>query len=123
MKDVVEIAKWAFDILLNVGFLTRGAITSGPLYHADNIIYGPGHVEAVNYEKEVKGPFILCSPSVIDLLEKSNCKKEKTLIVGIEQRVVNVAVGSILHHNDQMRVIRETIESMTANAEIQPIYC
>lgn len=115
---VVDIVKWACDFLLNVGYLTRGAITSGLLHHADDIIFGPALVEAVNLEeKEVKGPFILCSPSVIDLLEKKKCEKEKTLIVCIEQRVVNVAFGSILHHNEQMRFIRKTIESMIADKE------
>jgi hypothetical protein len=117
VKAVVEIVKWGCDLLLNIGFLTRGAITSGLLHHADDIIFGPALVEAVNYEKQVKGPFILCSSSVIDLLEKNNCKKEKTLIVGIEQRVVNVAVGAMPHHKDQMMVIRKKIEAMIADKE------
>lgn len=52
-------------ILLEEGFLTRGGIAIGPLYHEENVILGPALIEAVKLEKEASFPRILCSDSMI----------------------------------------------------------
>jgi hypothetical protein len=55
--------------LLKLGFLTRGAVTVGDLYHIDNMIFGPALIEAVRLEKEAVYPRLVCSPELIDYLK------------------------------------------------------
>lgn len=53
--------------LLRAGFLTRGAVVRGPLYHCDNVIFGPALLRAVDIEeKDAIYPRILVSDSVVD---------------------------------------------------------
>ncbi len=53
--------------LLHIGFLVRGAVVLGKLYHRDNIIFGPALLEAVEMEeREAFYPRILVSDSVIE---------------------------------------------------------
>ncbi len=53
--------------LMHLGFLTRGAVVHGALYHQDNAIFGPALLEAVEIEKrEAFYPRILVTKAVID---------------------------------------------------------
>jgi hypothetical protein len=54
--------------LLRLGFLTRGGITIGDLYHVENVIFGPALVEAVQLEKEAVYPRLVCSPTLVEFL-------------------------------------------------------
>ncbi|KTC78705.1 hypothetical protein [Legionella cincinnatiensis] len=59
---------------LEKGFLLRGGISVGKLYHIDNIIFGPALVEAHKLESnEAKFPRILISDKVIDEIEPHPC--------------------------------------------------
>jgi hypothetical protein len=55
--------------LLRLGFLTRGGVTAGPVYHSDNVVFGPALIEAVALEKEAIFPRILCSNGLLRHLE------------------------------------------------------
>ncbi len=55
--------------LLHLGFLTRGAIVVGELYHRDNVILGPALLEAHKIEsKEAFYPRIIVSQEVLEEL-------------------------------------------------------
>ena len=51
--------------LLKLGFLTRGALTIGPVHHHDNVIFGPALTEAVQMEKEAIFPRLVCSNALL----------------------------------------------------------
>jgi hypothetical protein len=57
--------------LLHKGFLTRGAIVLGDLYHRDNIIFGPALLSAYKIEsKEAFYPRIVVSQEVEEFLDE-----------------------------------------------------
>ena len=45
--------------MLQLGFLTRGAVVKGKIYHLDNIVFGPALVRAVALERAAQQPRIL----------------------------------------------------------------
>jgi hypothetical protein len=51
--------------LLQLGFLTRGGVTVGQMYHIDNVVFGPALIEAVALEKEAHYPRLLCSDGLL----------------------------------------------------------
>jgi hypothetical protein len=51
--------------LLQLGFLTRGGVTIGPVYHHDNVVFGPALIEAVALENEAHYPRLLCSDNLL----------------------------------------------------------
>jgi hypothetical protein len=51
--------------LLQLGFLTRGGVAIGSVYHKDNVVFGPALIEAVALEKEAHYPRVLCSDSLL----------------------------------------------------------
>ena len=56
--------------LLHLGFLTRGAITVGHLYHEDNVIFGPALNRAHAIEvREAKFPRIVCDDPLVMMLK------------------------------------------------------
>jgi hypothetical protein len=73
----------AVDLLCQ-GFLVRGAVVKGPLYHDDSMVFGAALVRAYNFESEVaKFPRIIVvrevredvlrfNPTLMDLLRKSD---------------------------------------------------
>jgi len=54
--------------LLQLGFLTRGGVTIGEIYHRDNVVFGPALIEAVALEKEAHYPRLLCSDNLLSQL-------------------------------------------------------
>jgi hypothetical protein len=45
--------------LLQLGFLTQGGVTIGPMHHHDNVVLGPAVIEAVALEREAHYPRLL----------------------------------------------------------------
>jgi len=58
--------------LLTSGFLTRGGVTVGDLYHKERMVFGPALIEAVALEKEASDPVLLCSR---DLMAEIKCSQ------------------------------------------------
>lgn len=57
--------------LLLLGFATRGAVVRGPLYHLDNVIFGPALIEAVNIEStEAVYPRVIVAQALLDWLRE-----------------------------------------------------
>lgn len=82
--------------LLKIGFLTRGAIVRGPLYHRDNVICGPALIQAVNLEEEEAFyPRVLITEGVAEAcraqghLEPGNGIPNETIVDQTGRRVLN----------------------------------
>jgi hypothetical protein len=75
------VSKLVID-LLHVGFLTRGALVVGDLYHRDNVIFGPALIEAFNIERgEAFYPRILLSEPVIKELSEYDMRDLGPVVV------------------------------------------
>jgi len=59
--------------LLASGFLCRGGIAKGRIYHCDNLIFGPALIRAVELEKSAFLPVILCAQEVV---QQVRCERE-----------------------------------------------
>lgn len=94
-QTLLKILSFASDALLQRKFLLRGAVTLGLLYHDHHgVIFGPALIDAVEIEKTAYHPRLLCSESVVELLDKAGLK-ENLLLQDSDQRwVVNIAIGS-----------------------------
>lgn len=67
---IFSVGKICVD-LLEIGFLTRGAIVLGDLYHRDNVIFGSALIEAVRIEEtEAFFPRIVIADNVLQHCEK-----------------------------------------------------
>lgn len=76
--------------LLKLGFLTRGGITIGDVYHKDNVVFGPALTEAVQLEKEAHYPRLLCSNTLIAHLEALNINEPAFVIEDqLGRKIVN----------------------------------
>jgi len=70
-SDILDIASKLIRDLLRLGFLTRGAVVLGPLYHQDNVIFGRALLDAVGIEEhESFYPRVLVSSAVIEHCSK-----------------------------------------------------
>ncbi len=66
--------------LANVGYLTRGGITWGKLYHTDEIIFGPAMVEAYKLEsKKAFFPRIIVNKDLFKIGEHFSDKTESEM--------------------------------------------
>jgi hypothetical protein len=65
---ILDMAPKIIADLLTLGFLTRGAVVLGELYHKDNVVFGPALVEAYDIERREPYPRIVVSKAVIDEL-------------------------------------------------------
>ncbi len=79
--------------LLHLGFLTRGAIVVGDLYHRDNVILGPALLEAHRIESsEAFYPRVIVSEQVLEELGELNEDRDPDGLVlddGCGRHVVN----------------------------------
>lgn len=57
--------------LLKLGYLVRGGMSVGKLYHKDNIVFGPALVEAVNIEKTTIYPRISFTAKTYEKIDNS----------------------------------------------------
>lgn len=77
--------------MLDLGFLTRGAITVGELYHIDNMIFGPALIEAVSLKKEAVYPRLICSPKLLEHLESIGHDPTECIIMDhLGRRIANL---------------------------------
>lgn len=93
-ETVFKTLSWRITNLLQNGFLVRGGVTVGDLYHCPKIIFGPALVEAVKIEKEVACfPRFLCSEGLIEYLDGTLYKNQVVLQDCYEDWVVNTWCG------------------------------
>jgi hypothetical protein len=119
--------------LLHMGFLTRGAIVHGDLYHRDNMIFGPALNRAYEIEsKEAFYPRIIVPQDVLEFLDE----EEDGLIIadGSGRRVLNpfwlgfsvdnpeheeAAVAQFEQLNQHLSGIKSIIESNITQLEAE----
>lgn len=111
---IFKILAFASHELLRANFLIRGSVTLGSLYHDDNgVIFGPALKEAVDMEKKACYPRMLCSPSLIEFLDKTDYKT-KSIVLDIEDKwVANIACGSIDALTDLKMILKKEISKQT----------
>ncbi|MBL0711057.1 MAG: hypothetical protein JJV99_08605 [Colwellia sp.] len=61
-----EVASQLQGIIVQQGFLCRGAITTGEMCHRESTIFGPAYIEAVELEKETAFPRIALSDNILE---------------------------------------------------------
>ena len=112
-RIIFKILAMASHVLLCEGFLVRGGVTIGNLYHDEDIIFGPALVEAVRIEQnEACNPCLRCSKEVDQYLEQKDYKNEAVLLDFDDKLVVNIAFGSVFAESDLMIIIeREFIKA------------
>jgi hypothetical protein len=67
LRIAVDVAHTAVQ-LQKLGFLSRGGIAMGSMYHSDGVAFGPALVDAVALEKEAHLPRVLCAPNVVEFI-------------------------------------------------------
>lgn len=65
--EAVNIVQQLAFLVIQKGFLIRGGISYGKLYHKDGIVFGPALVEARYLEKKAVHPRIVADNSLVEL--------------------------------------------------------
>lgn len=113
VKMIFKIIAFATHELLRVGFLIRGAVTLGGLYHDDaGVIFGPALVEAVAIEKKACYPRIVCSDSLIEFLGKTDYKNNEIIRDINKNWVANIACGSSYAMTDLDKIIKNNLTTL-----------
>lgn len=68
------------DSLMTGGFILRGGLTRGNLYHTTGIVFGKALIEAYELEKKAKNPRILVSDQLAEEYNKSKYDQNNFLI-------------------------------------------
>lgn len=115
-RVVFKILAFASHELLRKGFLLRGGVAIGPLYHKQGILFGPALVEAVEMEEsEAVVPRFLCSRQLIQFLDETDYKNEVVLLDCCGSWVANISMGSSLARDELMNLIREWLNKNETN--------
>ena len=113
---VFKILAFASHELLRKGFLLRGGVAIGSLYHKQRILFGPALVEAVEIEeRDAVVPRFLCSRQLIQFLDHTDYKNEVVLLDCCGSWVVNISMGSSLAKDELMNLIREWLDKNETN--------
>jgi len=111
---IFKIIFFATHELLRVGFLIRGGVTVGGLYHNDaGVIFGPALIEAVAIEKKACYPRIICGDSLIDFLDQTDYKNNVIIRDLNKKWVANIACGSFCAMTDLNKIIEEKLITQT----------
>ena len=70
------------------GFLLRGAITTGEIYHSGNTIFGPAITKAVSIEASGIPPIIAISQETIKIFQHAESDEDKEIIKIREQQLI-----------------------------------
>jgi hypothetical protein len=76
------------NMLVRRGFLSRGAICTGPLHHAETSIIGPAFVTAVQREKETSQPRIAVSAETLACFRIANNAQDAEIASVREQQLL-----------------------------------
>ena len=118
VKMIFKIIAFATHELMRVGFLIRGAVTLGGLYHDDTgVIFGPALVEAVDMEKKTGYPRLICSDCLIEFLDRTDYK-DNVIICDLDKKwVANIACGSFHAMTDLNMIIDEKLVVLNKNKD------
>lgn len=114
-EAVFNILSWRTTNLLQSGFIVRGGVTIGQLYHDPEVIFGPALVEAVHIEKDAGFPRFLCSNRLFKHLDSTSYKNHVLCRDCYEDWIVNTWCGTQFLFEDLMKIIQQEILHMTDN--------
>jgi hypothetical protein len=114
VQIIFKILAFATHELLRWGFLIRGAVTLGYLYHDyRGIIFGPALIEAVHMEKNARYPRLLCSDRLIEFLNTTDYREQVIVCDCDKKWVANIAYGSSHAMDDLNKIIEEKLTIQT----------
>lgn len=70
------------------GFLVRGAIETGELYHSSNTIFGPAIVRAVKAERDNRRPVIVVSSETLQSFKHAETSRGKEIVAIREYQLI-----------------------------------
>ena len=76
------------NMIARRGFLCRGSIETGCLYHGEEGIFGPALVKAVEREKETKQPRIAVSRETVEAFRIANTDEDHEIIKAREYQLL-----------------------------------
>jgi hypothetical protein len=119
--------------LLELGFLSRGGVSLGHVYHEDNVVFGPALNRAVEIEQGASFPRIVCDTPVVELLKEDRDFAHEVIRDGVDGKyVVNLfppvfrkspayiwkqVLDSHYRFDDLLRVISAKTEQLRAPTE------
>lgn len=71
---------FAIHLLISNGFLCRGAIKCGNMYHKDTTIFGQAYIDAYLAEKKEKRPIVKFDKKLFDLVRKFPGPQNKPIV-------------------------------------------
>jgi hypothetical protein len=136
--EIVTSASFAIHLLFSRGFLCKGAITCGKLYHKGNILFGPEFLNVMRLEALEDNPSIKFDEALLDVARKHPSigqigfpETEVKFILGYADKVPNsnkyeVAwykdygslvgagnYGTNTHYADIKKIIEDNINNFT----------
>lgn len=111
-----ELAGRIQNLICMNGFLLRGAILTGQLYHSGNTIFGPAIVDAVSKDKSGGSPIILVDQSTLDIFCLADSNEDKE-IVAIRKKQLISEDNSELPHIDPFWQTKAHINQETIRPE------
>lgn len=75
-----ELVESFYNIFLDHGFLIRGAVVTGDIYHSGNKIFGPAMLEAVDLEKKIRMPIVAMSRDFYDIFHLADNEEDKEIV-------------------------------------------
>jgi hypothetical protein len=114
------------QLLLSKGYLIRGGISTGAVWHGDSNIVGPAYQEAYEIEAETSAPRVELSESAKKLWEHQTEKMFSDMCLNYRDCLMVNGLNScyILHNSDTDGVVEKTFKTYidTINSNINNIH-
>jgi hypothetical protein len=116
--EILNITQQLANFLILKGFLLRGGITIGQVYHENNIVFGPAHVSSYELESQIaKYPRILASPQLVDCFNSDkNGSTQECFAIDVDGHYYLDYLPTALIHFEQsgcyQKIIQEKILSL-----------
>lgn len=96
--------------LLSKGYLLRGGISVGPVWHTNSNIVGPAYQEAYEIETKTKLPRVELSPDAKSYWIRTEDNSNRMCLEYMDHFMVNVLHDYYIPNNTEHGVIKETYE-------------
>ena len=83
------------NAIAHLGFLLRGAITTGDLYHSGNTIFGPAIAGAVQLEKSIEIPAICLSNETYTIFHQISKVSDGPIVSAVSSRLLSTFNSSL----------------------------
>ena len=105
------------QVLLEGGFLTRGAITKGKLYQQGHTVIGPALIEAVEMEKTARFPRVVLSQAILDDLQ--NWPTKAAIKFDNNYSYIDyITRWSLVHSQSRIEMVKKIVEYGLNNSSL-----